>query len=138
MTTLKRLQLDDDTFIYVEATDDSDPSEVKATAKQEYEGDEDEEEETTRSAKGISNFTNRVYQRFQDHQGQTMDNLIQRYTSYTLNAFKQVALAEVRKVNLEFGIKVDAQTGVPYVASGTAECSIKITVECTFTNSSNP
>ncbi|MGJ3252816.1 MAG: CU044_2847 family protein [Elainellaceae cyanobacterium] len=133
MSKVKKVQLDDNTFIFVEATDDTDISELSTEAETPYVAD-DEEEETTRSAKGVLDWASQGQQRMQTQYRQTMDTLIQRYTSYTLQAFKEVAFAEVKKVTLEFGIKVDAQTGVPYIASGTAECSVKIVVECSFSD----
>lgn len=133
MSKVKKVQLDDNTFIFVEATDATDISELSTEAETPYVAD-DEEEETTRSAKGVLDWASQGQQRMQTQYRQTMDTLIQRYTSYTLQAFKEVAFAEVKKVTLEFGIKVDAQTGVPYIASGTAECSVKIVVECSFSD----
>ncbi|MGJ3246734.1 MAG: CU044_2847 family protein [Elainellaceae cyanobacterium] len=132
MSKVKKVQLDDNTFIFVEATDATDISELTTEAETPYSDEGDEEEETTRSAKGVLDWASQGQQRMQTQYRQTMDTLIQRYTSYTLQAFKEVAFAEVKKVTLEFGIKVDAQTGVPYIASGTAECSVKIVVECSF------
>jgi hypothetical protein len=49
-----------------------------------------------------------------------------------LNAFRDLAGANVDKVTLEFGIKVGGEAGIPYVTKGTAESNIKITVECSF------
>lgn len=135
MSKVKKVLLDDNTFVFVEATDAIDTSEMAIAPVDSDSGDsseEDEEEETTRTAKGVLDWANQNRQRVQTHYQQTMDQLIQRYTSHTLQAFHDIALAEVKKVTLEFGIKVDAQTGVPYIASGTAECSVKISVECSF------
>ncbi len=136
MSKVKKVQLDDHTFIFVEAAEVTDTSEV-AIALSEIDSDQNaddsnDDEETTRTAKGIRDWASQSSQRLQTQYQQTMDQLIQRYTSHTLQAFKDVAFADVKKVTLEFGIKVDAQTGVPYIASGTAECSVKISVECSF------
>lgn len=68
---------------------------------------------------------------------QAIEVTIRAYTAYTLNAFKQMAIANVDKVTLEFGIKVAGEAGVPYVTKGTAESNLKITVECSFPNSVN-
>ncbi|MGC1395706.1 MAG: CU044_2847 family protein [Coleofasciculaceae cyanobacterium] len=56
------------------------------------------------------------------------------YTALTLNVFKKVAIANVDKVTLEFGIEV----GVPYVTKGTAKSNLKITVECSFPEKTEP
>lgn len=63
-----------------------------------------------------------------------LENTIKTYTQRTLNAFQNTALANVDKVQLEFGINISGEAGVPYVTKGTAECSLKITVECSFPN----
>ncbi|MBF0464529.1 MAG: hypothetical protein HQK88_00085 [Nitrospirae bacterium] len=57
---------------------------------------------------------------------------IQNFTNYTINAFKEVAFANVSKVKLEFGLKLAGEAGIPLVTSGSAEGTIKITVECDF------
>jgi hypothetical protein len=57
---------------------------------------------------------------------------IRDYTSYTLEAFKGLAFANVSKIKLEFGLKLVGKAGIPLVTSGSAEGSLKITVECTF------
>ncbi|MHC5933618.1 CU044_2847 family protein [Nostoc sp.] len=54
------------------------------------------------------------------------------YTVHTLNAFKKIPVANIDKVTLEFGIKIGAEAGIPYVTKGTAESNLKITVECSF------
>ena len=61
-----------------------------------------------------------------------METTIKTYTQRTLNAFRDLASTEVSKVKLEFGINLGGEAGVPYVTKGTAECSLKITVECNF------
>ncbi|MFM7527341.1 MAG: CU044_2847 family protein, partial [Nodosilinea sp.] len=63
---------------------------------------------------------------------QAVESTIKAYTVYTLNAFKQVAIANVDKVTLEFGIEIGGEAGVPYVTKGTAKSNLKITVECSF------
>jgi len=68
-----------------------------------------------------------IAQNFQDIQ-----KTIRAYTLYTLNAFKKVAIANVDKVTLEFGIELGGEAGVPYVTKGTAKSNLKITVECSF------
>jgi hypothetical protein len=45
---------------------------------------------------------------------------------------KKVAIANINKVTLEFGIELGGEAGVPYVTKGTAKSNLKITVECSF------
>ncbi len=54
------------------------------------------------------------------------------YGNGLLNALKNVAMANVNKVTLEFGIKVGGKMGVLFVAEGTAESNLRVTVECSF------
>ena len=42
------------------------------------------------------------------------------YAVYPLNAFKQVAGANIDKVTLEFGVKVAGEAGILYVTKGMA------------------
>jgi Trypsin-co-occurring domain 1 len=53
-----------------------------------------------------------------------------RYTSYTLAAFKKVAVADIEKVTLEFGVEIGGEMGIPYVTKGTAKSNLKIQIEC--------
>ncbi|MEL6136594.1 MAG: CU044_2847 family protein [Cyanobacteria bacterium J06626_23] len=112
MTQLAPIHLDDGTTIYIEAEDTLPPPIVPSSG------------EVTRTPKGIGNQT---MQSFQATQG-----TIRTYTAYTLNAFKGMATANVDKVTLEFGVKVAGEGGVPYITKGSAECNLKITVECSF------
>ncbi|MEB3182475.1 MAG: CU044_2847 family protein [Nostocaceae cyanobacterium] len=123
MTKLTPIQLDDNTVIYIEATEDVEIPEVSTEELVE------EEEEESLTCKGINPEVARkqMAQNFQAIQG-----TIRAYTVYTLNAFKQVAIANVDKVTLEFGIELGGEAGVPYVTKGTAKSNMKITVECSF------
>ena len=122
MTQLTPIKLDDGTVIYIEATE-----EVSAPALSEEEPAEDEEEDLVDKSGRFAETQKRMVQDFQAIQG-----TIRAYTVYTLNAFKKVAIANVDKVTLEFGIEVGGEAGVPYVTKGTAKSNLKITVECSF------
>ena len=115
MTQLAPLTFDDGTVIYIEATGNVD--DIPA-------GTSSLPGETTRTAKGASEQVVRSFQ--------AMQGTIRAYTTYTLNAFRQMAGANVDKVTLEFGVKVAGEAGVPYVTKGTADANLKITVECSF------
>ncbi|ASC69185.1 hypothetical protein XM38_001110 [Halomicronema hongdechloris C2206] len=118
MTQLVPLTLDDNTVIYVEATDDV-AAPIQPVGSPEG---------PTRTSKGASDQVLRGFQ--------AMQGTICAYTCYTLNAFRSMAGANVDKVILEFGIKIGGEAGVPYVTKGTAESNLKITVECSFPENS--
>ncbi|WOD37754.1 CU044_2847 family protein [Nodosilinea sp. E11] len=121
MTQLVPIRLEDGTEIYMEATDDvvAPPSAPDPYA------------ETTRTAKGLG-MTPQAAQVHAAQSFKAIESTIRTYTSYTMNAFKDMATANVEKVTLEFGLKVGGEAGVPYVTKGTAESNLKITVECSF------
>ena len=115
MTQLAPITLDNGAIIYVEATDNVTAPDI-ATQLVEDDG--------SREEKGVVEDVQKGFQ--------AMKDTIQSYTQYTLDAFRDVAAANVDKVTLEFGIKVAGEVGVPYVTKGTAESNLKITVECSF------
>lgn len=125
MTQLTPIQLDDGTIIYIEATEDANPVPVELRT-------DAEEEAPTKRGMNADARQKLVGQSFQ-----AIEVTIRAYTAYTLNAFKQMAIANVDKVTLEFGIKVAGEAGIPYVTKGTAESNLKITVECSFPKSVN-
>lgn len=126
MDKLTPIELEDGTIIYIEATQDVDTSNV--TSK------DDEEEEVGRRTRGagrsVSESQAQALQNFK-----AIEGTIRTYTTYTLNAFKQVTTANITKVTLEFGLKVGGSVGIPYITQGTAESNLKITVECEFSKS---
>jgi Trypsin-co-occurring domain 1 len=124
MTKLTPIQLDDNTIIYIEASEDVNvPLVITAESA--------EEEEEALIDKGMSPDAVRkqMAQNFQ-----AIQSTIRAYTVYSLNAFKQIPIsnANVDKVTLEFGIELGGEAGVPYVTKGTAKSNMKITVECSF------
>lgn len=123
MTKIIPIKLDDNTVIYIEATEDVNVPVVNTAVL-----DEEEEEEALVD-KGMSpeQVRQKMMQNFL-----SIQNTIRTYTVYTLNAFKQIPIAEVNKVTLEFGIEMGGEAGVPYVTKGTAKSNMKITVECSF------
>jgi hypothetical protein len=120
MTQLTPLELEDGTIIYLEAKEDVEiPLSPAPTSE--------ETQELTRAdlEKGLSQA--QILQSFK-----LVEGTIRAYTHYTLNAFRQVANANINKVTLEFGMKVGAKGGIPYITEGTGESNLKITVECSF------
>jgi hypothetical protein len=121
MTKLAPIQLDDNTIIYIEASE-----EVNVPLIITEESAEEEEEALT--DKGISEEVRKqMLQNFQ-----VVQHTIRAYTVYSLNAFKQIPIDNINKVTLEFGIEIGGEAGVPYVTKGTAKSNLKITVECSF------
>ena len=141
MTQLIPVQLDDGTLIYIEAIENTVPVQAE-TVHAEAETEEDEPEEKQRSGgKGFVQDTLKTIRQgstSNSTEAQALQNFkavqgtIRAYTTYTLNAFRNMAAAEVQKVSLEFGVNVSGVSGVPYIATGTVGCNLKINVECTF------
>lgn len=128
MPQLTPIQLDDDTIIYIEASEDITVPLVTDSTET--------TRETTRSDLGVDpkgwRSTPRDAQVAVAQSFQAIEGTIRAYTTYSLNAFKQLAIANVDKVTLEFGIEVGGEAGIPYVTKGTAKSNLKITVECSF------
>lgn len=129
MTTLKPIQLDDDTIIYIEVTEDVDVLETS-------DGELDESQERKPVKRGVKNSAEIQKQLLESFA--PISTTIRAYTVYTLNAFKKVAIANVDKVTLEFGIEIGGEAGVPYVTKGTAKSNLKITVQCSFPDKNEP
>lgn len=127
MPQLIPIQLDDQTIIYIEATEDVDVPDI--TTDEEGEGEGEGEGAVPQNAQVVKDQRQMV-QNFRAIQG-----TIRAYTIYTLSAFKKMAIANVKKVTLEFGIELGGEAGVPYVTKGTAKSNLKITVECSFPDS---
>lgn len=126
MPQLIPIQLDDQTIIYIEATEGVDIPAVTTEAPEEQE----EEEALVDKSGRLVEAQRQMVQNFRAIQG-----TIRAYTIYTLSAFKKMAIANVNKVTLEFGIELGGEAGVPYVTKGTAKSNLKITVECSFPDS---
>lgn len=128
MPQLVPVCLDDGTIIYIEATEGVNIPDVSEEELEECEEivESGEVPLTEKSGRSID-VQKQMVQNFQAIQG-----TIQAYTNCTLKAFKQVAIANVDKVTLEFGIELGGEAGVPYVTKGTAKSNLKITVECSF------
>jgi hypothetical protein len=127
MTKLIPIQVDAHTVIYMEpAPEVETPAPLAPSAP--VPGGELTREDLELGPKGaIEEATRRAVESFT-----AMETTIKTYTQRTLNAFKDLGAANVDKVQLEFGINLGGEAGVPYVTKGTAECSLKITVECSF------
>ena len=63
---------------------------------------------------------------------QRVGTLVKTYTTHVIKDIRDTALTEVQveKVALEFGIGLDTTAQIPYIASSSANCSVKVTIEC--------
>lgn len=113
--TLQRLQLDEDTVIWLESSNETTPIETSNTESQ---------------GRGTRSITPAQVQQ----QLSSMQDTIKAFTTYTLNSFHQVAHANINKVTLEFGVNVGGKAGIPFITEGSVGSNIKVTVECTFPN----
>lgn len=57
---------------------------------------------------------------------------IRAYAKYAIGAFKNLGGAEVEELNLKFGIKIEAKTGLPILTGGSAGANFDIEVKCKF------
>ncbi|MGB3536240.1 MAG: CU044_2847 family protein [Microcoleaceae cyanobacterium] len=137
MVQLTPIQLEDGTTIYIEATENinipvSEPSQTNESLEVENpreKGFFDNRNQSLRDRleQQTDSITQEASQSFQ-----AIENTIKAYTTFTLNAFKQIAVANIEEVTLEFGVEVGGEAGVPYVTKGTAKSNLKITVKCSF------
>ena len=125
MAQLVPIELDDGAIIYLEANDDISPLKASEVDYSTYAGGDTLRggEESLIAKGGIDKAVNKF---------KVIEGTIRAYTTYTLNAFKQMAVANVDKVTLEFGIEVGGKAGIPYVTQGTAKSNLKVKVECSF------
>jgi Trypsin-co-occurring domain 1 len=124
MTKLIPIQFDENTIIYIEATEDVDVPAIPTETGGARQGSKGAVSDTVKK-QAMESFA-------------AIHSTIYTYTALTLNAFKKVAIANVDKVTLEFGIEVGGEAGVPYVTKGTAKSNLKITVECSFPDKTEP
>ncbi len=130
MPKLTPIKLDDSTVIFIETTEDAD-----ATLSPSQLATDSDEEETpvTRGGGYIDSTQKQAIQSFQ-----AIETTIRAYTSYTLNAFKNLAVANIDKVTLKFGIEIGGEAGIPYITKGTAKSNLNIEVECSFPTTADP
>ena len=114
MSKVIPMELEDGSFIYIESSEDvnvpfADQSEKELVSK--------------------GGGMNAAIQKFK-----SLEGTIRAYTTHTLNAFKEISGANIDTVTLEFGMTVGGEAGIPYITKGTAESSLKVTVQCSFPN----
>jgi Trypsin-co-occurring domain 1 len=123
MPKLTPIRLDDDTVIYMETTEDA----IATKFVQPHSEEDEEEAPVTRGLPSVVETQKQAIQSFQ-----AIEGTIRAYTTYTLKAFRNLAVANVDKVTLKFGIEIGGEAGVPYVTKGTAKSNLNIEVECSF------
>jgi hypothetical protein len=123
MNKLQPIQLEDGTVIYIEATEALEVPEAAAETEMET----GEVRRGGQKGWGGGPSSQQIAQSFK-----AIEGTIKTYTQHTLNAFRDASMVDVKKVMLEFGVNVNGVAGVPYIASGTAGCNVKVTVECEF------
>ncbi len=121
MQQLTSVKLEDGTVIYIEPGEDI--IIPKDTEAEDAETNGDKEESPVTRGGSMETAVKKV---------RSVEETIKAYTNHTLNAFRDIAFANVDKVTLEFGVKVGGEAGIPYVTKGTAESNLKVTVECSF------
>jgi len=128
MPKLTPIQLDKDTTIYIQVAENitisptATPQTKETPSQPDFlltEPQQDENRDFPRQKQVTQSF-------------QAVEKTIRAYTAHLINSFKTLALAEVSEVTLEFGVNVGGVTGIPYIATGNAECNVKVTVKCTF------
>jgi hypothetical protein len=123
MGQLTPITLEDGTTIYIEAIDNTTTTPGVVTPNNPTTAGE----EPKRGGVFIGDPHKQVPQTFR-----AIEQTIRAYTTYTLNAFKNVAIAEVSEVTLKFGVNISSEAGVPYIANAKGGCNMEITVKCEF------
>ncbi|MBD2033865.1 hypothetical protein H6F76_02200 [Leptolyngbya sp. FACHB-321] len=121
MGQLTPITLADGTTIYIEATDDT------ATPRGDVVRGAPYDDNAPRGPVIIGEPPKQIAQTFE-----AIEHTVRAYTTYTLNAFKQVAIAEVSEVTLKFGVNISSEAGIPYIANAKGGCNMEITVKCEF------
>jgi hypothetical protein len=130
MTKLTPIRLDDNTVIYIEATEDTIVPDVS------FSEPTDNEEESPITRGGLPSADEAQEKAIQSFRA--IEGTVRAYTVYTLNAFKNLAVANIDKVTLKFGVEIGGEAGIPYITKGTAKSNLNIEVECSFPKQSVP
>jgi Trypsin-co-occurring domain 1 len=131
MTKLVPIQLDDNTVIYIETTEDAIAPFLDSPHRPATE-EEAEEAPVTRGLPSVQETQRQAMQNIQ-----AIESTIRAYTTYTLSAFRNLTVANIDKVTLKFGIEIGGEAGIPYVTKGTAKSNLNIEVECSFPRQSS-
>lgn len=126
MLKLTPIQIDENTIVYIETKE-----EVQLTEPESMTDPTSSQTELSRDDLGKGKSMDQTLNRVQN-QFRNLRHTIRAYTVHSLSAFKQIGVANVDKVTLEFGIKIGGKTGIPYITEGSGECHLKVTVESSF------
>ena len=129
MKKLTPIELEDGTVIYMEVQEDIEV--VTETNTETEESRELTRGDLRRQEKGRGGHTRSPQEQIRQN-FTAIEGTIRTYTNHTLNAFRKIGNGNIDKVTLEFGIKVGGKAGIPYVTEGSADCHLKIVVECSF------
>jgi hypothetical protein len=123
------IQSDDGTIIYIEAQENIENLPISTPP-------ESSEEQPRGGGKGWprTSAKSTTESMTSSSSMQMVQSTLRNYTAYTLNAFKNFGAGNIDEVTLEFGINFSADAGVPYIANGKAQSSMKITVKCSYNN----
>jgi hypothetical protein len=124
MVKLAPIELDNGSVIYIEVAEDVSALEIPT------ENLTRGEQKSDFSPKGIPSFC--VPKEGSVGNFEVIQNTIRAYTTYVLNSFKDLAVANIDKVTLTFGIEIGGEAGIPYITKGTAKSNLNITVECSL------
>jgi hypothetical protein len=124
MSQLTPIELEDGTVIYIEASENVAAS-IPQPAKQDKLDFLIPTPEEADRVFGLEKLNIK-------EQGDKLQKTIQSYSKHIIQSFKDLALAEVAEVTLEFGVNVGGMTGIPYIVTGETSSNIKITVKCKF------
>ncbi|MEO1593509.1 MAG: CU044_2847 family protein [Cyanobacteria bacterium J06632_22] len=157
MGQIKPFRLDDDTIIYVQTNGDIDSADLAQSLEPTPETDEPEDdlqlpgtdepgaapEGRRRTSKGfipnrhgVTDTGAPVTRTTMPSPAQRVGTLVKTYTSHVIQDLRNAALTEVQveKVTLEFGIGLDTTLQIPYIASNSMACSVKVGIECKLTS----
>ena len=124
MSEVQRLQVEveGETYeIYIESKENPTMPEVSPPLNSEYDESEYEREDS------YSPTLKHIGVQMQDYR-----QMIRGYTLYMISAFKNFPLANVEELKFKFGIKIAAQTGLPFIAQASTDCIAEIEVKLTF------
>lgn len=115
MSQVTPLQLDNGSVIYIEAAEGVEMPDLA------------EESESRPVKRGIEDIQAQVIEG-----ALSVSDTISAYSNYALSAIRQIAVANVEEITLQFGVEVGGEAGIPYITKGSAKGNLNITVKCTF------
>jgi hypothetical protein len=123
MPKLTPITLDENTTVFIECTEDTELT-FNASTESYPNVKEQPIDKAFPDGDGLLNRISKSSNAIQE--------TIRSYTSFALNAFKGMSIADVDKVILKFGIEIGGEAGIPYITKGTAKSILNIEVHCSF------